>query len=117
MKYKRDHNKPAEHAKLDLLEAIANEIAEQNRLTRISLTNSFIQAAAAQLYKQGKNEKGESIILAPTEEEQEKYQRLLAGIDFNLDDHLGKIDEEKLKEMQAEAEKEPEVKEGDQTVS
>jgi hypothetical protein len=115
LKYNIDQNLNDDRQKEIFLQAIANEIAEQNRLTRISLTNSFMQAATSQLYKQGKNEKGEAIILAPTEEDQAKYDQLVAGIEFTLSDHLGKIDEEKLKEMQAqaEAEAEPEKKENE----
>jgi hypothetical protein len=119
--------KGSEENKIELLESIANEIAEQNRLTRISLTNNFIQAATSSLYKQGKNEKGEPIVLAPTEEEQAAYEKSVAAIEFALSDHMGKIDEEEIKKIQeqaqAEIKKEEKIegeaiekKEGDQNV-
>lgn len=92
MKYKRDHNKPVDSAKLDLFEGIANEIAEQNRLQRLVLKMQMIQTANANTVKQGTDEEGKPIILPLTEEEQKEYDLTLQQIDFVLQDHNGKIE-------------------------
>lgn len=100
MKYKIDKMKGHEDNDLILKQAIANELAEQNRLNRLSLVQTFVQGAASSLYTQIKGEDGKVYTVPPDENKKLDYKEELLAIDHTLADHLGLIEEDSIKEFE-----------------
>jgi len=85
-KYNLDVSNP-ELAKLKTLNEIANELAEQNRLTRIELKSKFLSNAMRILYKTATTEDGKTIVIPPDEKTKKEYDEEIEAIEKEFSDN------------------------------
>ena len=93
-KYKQDHNRTKEDQKLEASLAIANELAEQNRLKRLDLEMKYRTNAIRNLYRTYKGEDGKTFQVPPDQKQKDEYVEEIKAIKKELRDHAVEIDDQ-----------------------
>lgn len=70
-----------------LFQAVANELAESNRLKRLELEQMFKTNALRRLYKTVKH-KGEDMTIPPSDKDKEEYKLEIEAINKELEDKV-----------------------------
>ena len=73
--------------KEEVLLMIANELAEQNRLTRINLKSKFLSNAMRLLYKTATTDDGKTIVIPPDEKTKKEYDEEIEAIEKEFSDN------------------------------
>ena len=66
--------------------AIANELAESNRLKRLELELKFLKNAYGRLYKQFKTSDNKTLTIPPQEKDKEDFKKEVEAIKKELED-------------------------------
>ena len=80
MKYKYDEKK-------EVWTDIANELAEHNRIARLSLRKDFVNQAYRRLYRRHKDADGIEHVIQPEDKQKAEYKEELEAINEELTDH------------------------------
>lgn len=91
-KYRYKSGRTAEGQKIDILLAIANELAEKNRLERLDLEMKYKGFARERLYKVYSDGKGGKVRIPPNDEDKKEYKEEIKAILKEFSDNAVEID-------------------------